>query len=41
MPRHTDLQAVEMRLAATLDRIDIYRARYGQAREYMTWFLPA
>ena len=30
-----------MRLAETLDRIDIYRARYGQAREYMAWFLPA
>ena len=30
-----------MRLAETLDRIDIYRARYGQAREYMARFLPA
>lgn len=41
MPRHTDLHAGEMRVAATLDRIDIYRARYAQAREYMAWFLPA
>ena len=41
MPRHMDLHAGEMRVAATLDRIDIYRARYAQAREYMAWFLPA
>lgn len=30
-----------MRVAATLDRINIYRARYAQAVEYMAWFLPA
>lgn len=41
LPRHTDVHAGEMRVAAMLDRIDIYRARYGQAVEYMAWFLPA
>ena len=29
MPRHTDLHAGEMWVAATLDRIGIYRARYA------------
>lgn len=40
-PPSGNLHAGEDRLAATLDRIDVYRSRYGQAREYMDWFLPA
>ncbi|MDU1589542.1 MAG: hypothetical protein E6873_10320, partial [Cutibacterium avidum] len=40
-PPSGDLHAGEHRIAATLDRIDLYRARYAQARQYMDWFLPA
>lgn len=40
-PPSGDLHAGERRIAATLDRIDLYRARYTQARQYMAWFLPA
>ena len=40
-PPSGDLHAGEHRIAATLDRIDLYRARYVQARQYMDWFLPA
>ena len=40
-PPSGDLHAGEHRLAATLDRIDLYRNRYAQARQYMAWFLPA
>ena len=40
-PRSNDPRAGETRVAATLDRIDTYKARYGQARQYMDWFLPA
>ncbi len=40
-PPSGDLHAGERRIAATLDRIDLYRARYVQARQYMDWFLPA
>lgn len=40
-PPSGDLHAGEQRLAATLDRIDLYRNRYAQARQYMAWFLPA
>lgn len=40
-PLSGDLHAGEHRLAATLDRIDLYRNRYAQARQYMAWFLPA
>lgn len=40
-PPSGDLHAGEARIAATLDRIDIYRARYKQAVQYMDWFLPA
>lgn len=41
MPRATNPHAGEDRIAATLDRVDVYRERYRQAREYMDWFLPA
>lgn len=40
-PPSGDLHAGEHRIAATLDRIDLYRARYVQARQHMDWFLPA
>lgn len=40
-PSSGDLHAGERRIAATLDRIDVYRGRYLQAQEYMGWFLPA
>lgn len=40
-PPSGDLHAGEARIAATLDRIDVYRARYKQAVQYMDWFLPA
>ncbi|WIK63927.1 hypothetical protein [Gleimia hominis] len=40
-PRSDDPHAGEQRLSATLDQIDLYRERYGQARQYLDWFLPA
>ncbi len=41
MPHAPNPRAGEDRIAATLDKVDAYRARYAQAREYMDWFLPA
>lgn len=40
-PPSGDLHASENRIVATLDRIDVYKTRYAQARQYMDWFLPA
>ena len=41
MPHAPNPRAGEERIASTLDRVDAYRERYAQAREYMDWFLPA
>ncbi|MCD4556994.1 hypothetical protein [Schaalia sp. lx-100] len=41
MPHAPNPHAGEERIASTLDRVDAYRERYAQAREYMDWFLPA
>lgn len=41
MPHASNPRAGEERVASTLDRVDAYRERYRQAREYMDWFLPA
>lgn len=41
MPHAPNPHAGEDRIASTLDRVDAYRERYTQAREYMDWFLPA
>lgn len=41
MPHAPNPRAGEDRVASTLDRVDAYRERYRQAREYMDWFLPA
>lgn len=41
MPHAPSPHAGEDRIASTLDRVDAYRERYAQAREYMDWFLPA
>lgn len=41
MPHAPNPHAGEDRIASTLDRVDAYRERYAQAREYMDWFLPA
>lgn len=40
-PTSGDPHAAETRIAATLDRIDVYRDRYHQACQYMDWMLPA
>ena len=40
-PPSGDLHASENRIVATIERIDAYKARYLQARQYMDWFLPA
>ena len=39
MPRVANPQAGQERIIATFDRVDAYRERYAQAREYMDWFL--
>lgn len=39
MPRGANPQAGQERIIATLDKVDAYRERYAQAREYMDWFL--
>lgn len=41
MPRAHNPHAVETRLAATLDEIDVLKERYRRALEYMEWFQPA
>ena len=41
MPHAPNPHAGEDRIASTMDRVDAYRERYAQAREYMDWFLPA
>lgn len=41
MPHGSDPGAVEDRLIAGIDEIDILRERYRQALEYMDWFVPA
>lgn len=41
MPHAPNPRGGEDRIAAALDQVDAYRARYAQAREYMDWFLPA
>lgn len=41
MPKARNPKAGEERIAASMDRVDAYRERYRQAREYMDWFLPA
>ena len=41
MPRNKDPHAVEARLAASLDEIDVLKERYRRALEYMEWFRPA
>lgn len=41
MPHAPNPRGGEDRIAATLDKVDAYRQRYVQAREYMDWFLPA
>ena len=40
-PPSGDLHASENRIVATIERIDTYKARYVEARQYMDWFLPA
>ena len=40
-PPSGDLHASENRIVASIERIDAYKARYLQARQYMDWFLPA
>lgn len=40
-PPSGDLRASENRIVASIERIDAYKARYLQARQYMDWFLPA
>ncbi|SPT74669.1 Uncharacterised protein [Arcanobacterium haemolyticum] len=40
-PPSGDLHASENRIVATIERIDTYKARYAEARQYMDWFLPA
>ena len=41
MPRSKNPHAVEARLAASLDEIDVLKERYRRALEYMEWFQPA
>jgi len=41
LPRTKNPHAVETRLAASLDEIDVLRERYRRALEYMEWFRPA
>lgn len=41
MPHAPNPHAGEDRIVSMLDRVDAYRERYAQAREYMDWFLPA
>lgn len=41
MPRQKDPRAMEIRLASSLDEIDILKERYRRALEYMEWFRPA
>lgn len=41
MPHAPNPKSGEDRIVSTLDRVDAYRERYRQAREYMDWFLPA
>lgn len=41
LPHAPNPHAGEERIASALDRVDAYRERYAQAREYMDWFLPA
>ena len=41
IPRQKDPHAVEARLAASLDEIDVLKERYRRALEYMEWFHPA
>lgn len=41
MPRGTNLHAVESRLVAAIDEIDVLKERYRRALEYMDWFQPA
>lgn len=41
IPRQKDPHAVETRLAASLDEIDVLKERYRRALEYMEWFGPA
>lgn len=40
-PPSGNLHASENRIVATIERIDTYKARYAEARQYMDWFLPA
>ncbi|OFR00327.1 hypothetical protein [Alloscardovia sp. HMSC034E08] len=40
-PPSGDLHASENRIVATIERIDTYKVRYVEARQYMDWFLPA
>lgn len=40
-PPSGDLHASENRIVASIERIDAYKARYLQARQYLDWFLPA
>lgn len=41
MPRSKNPHAMESRLAASLDEIDVLKERYRRALEYMEWFQPA
>ena len=41
MPKNPNPSATENRIVNSLDRIDVLRERYRQAREYMEWFRPA
>lgn len=41
LPRTKNPHAVEERLAASLDEIDVLKERYRRALEYMEWFRPA
>jgi hypothetical protein len=41
MPRSKNPHALEARLAASLDEIDVLKERYRRALEYMEWFQPA
>lgn len=41
LPRNKNPHAGEVRLAASLDEIDVLKERYRRALEYMEWFQPA
>lgn len=41
MPNLSNPNAIEDKLAASIDEIDVIRERYRQALEYMEWFKPA